>query len=509
MSKNYRYSFLITAFDNLDEFFKIKNMDYLDEQFGSLNNLIYENCYTIIARYKKVFDFTDNSILDKIMDTLVLGNSIFELKNERDKSKRNDLLVDFISKCSIDDFRIIHNFKLFMVQEISTFHGTKLVKQENYDKKFLEYDKAIAIAICNKLLLLLTALEGGIIYRTLKVKGKLLDLGNELNKLINPKYFSQSVLFDFDVDMFNAIREYLGIDKDVKSKREVVNILSNFYRNFCTKYSSKSFFMFSLYYSKLVDLFNMMYVDEARSVFENYLDLDIFRNNSLDLILNNVEDNILSYIDREDLQDLYKRKYIVPTGGIVLKFEEYNNSLENIISEGYDDVIGYYIFSLQLIYKRSNFSYFNLTGNFNSVAVVNNNLIAMFDFYGVHGRTQDNRERFTIINLIKLANNIIEGGVLSLNCYYADKIDYEVLLPEYWKYRDNVSASRKKTGDTSAPIVSKMIKINAFKRKLAEGQHRSYDAECLAKKLCIKLDDDETIVSPFERKQRIKLSNNF
>lgn len=107
-----------------------------------------------------------------------------------------------------------------MVQEISTFHGTKLVKQENYDKKLLEDDKAIAIAICTKLLLLLTALEGGIIYRPLKVKGKLLDLGNELNKLINPKYFSQSVLFNFDVDMFNAIRGYLGIDKDVKSKRE-------------------------------------------------------------------------------------------------------------------------------------------------------------------------------------------------------------------------------------------------------------------------------------------------
>lgn len=267
--------------------------------------------------------------------------------------------------------------------------------------------------------------------------------------------------------------------------------------------------MFSLYYSKLVDLFNVMYVDEARSVFENYLDLDIFRNNSLDLILTNAEDNIFSYIDREDLQDLYKRKYIVPTGGIVLKFEEYNNSLENIISEGYDDVIGYYIFSLQLIYKRSNFSYFNLTGNFNSVAVVNNNLIAMFDFYGVHGRTQDSRERFTITNLIKLADNLIEGGVLSLNCYYADKIDYEVLIPEYWKYRDNTSASRKKTGDINTPVVSKMIKINAFKRKLAEGQHRSYDVECLAKKLCIKLNDDETIVSPFERKQRIKLSNNF
>lgn len=509
MPKNYKYNFLLSAFDSLDTFFNIKDINSLNKQFGSLNKLIYENCYNIVLRYKKVFDFTDNSILDKIMDTLVLGNNIFELKNERDKSKRNDLLVDFISKCSINDFRIIHNFKLFMVQEISSFCNLELTTQKEPKIDFMDDDKALAVGVSFKLLLLLTAVEGGIIYKPLNIKGKMLDIGNELNKLINPKYFSQSALFDFDVTIFNAIREYMSVKKDVKSKKEVVNILSNFYKNHCIKYSNKSFFLFSLYYDKLVDIFNMMYIDDAKVVFENYLDLNIFKMNPLDLILNNVEDNIFSYIDRKDLSDLYKRKYIVPTGGILMEFKEYNYALKNIISEGYDSIIGYYIFSLQLIHRRSGFSYFNLTGNFNSVAIVNNNLIAMFDFYGVHGRMQNGRERFTIANINKLSDGLIDRKLMELNCYYVEKIDYEVLLPEYWKYRDNTSDSRKKTGEINTPVVSKMIKINAFKRKLAEGQHRSYDAKCLAKKLCIKLDDDETIVSPFERKQRIKLSNNF
>lgn len=133
----------------------------------------------------------------------------------------------------------------------------------------------------------------------------------------------------------------------------------------------------------------------------------------------------------------------------------------------------------------------------------------MFDFYGVHGRVQDGVERFTITNINKLADNIVSDEVLSLNCYYPTKIDYEVFMPEYWKYKDNNSNNIKKTGEPISPIVSKMIRINAFKRRLAEGQHRSYEAESLAKKLCIQLDDDEIIVSPFERKQRIKLSNNF
>lgn len=123
----------------------------------------------------------------------------------------------------------------------------------------------------------------------------------------------------------------------------------------------------------------------------------------------------------KDLSDLYKRKYIVPASGVVLKFKEYNHTLENIIAEGYDYLIGYYIFSLQLINKRNNFSYFNLTGNFNSVAIVNNNLIAMFDFYGVHGRVQNGRERFTIANINKLSDGLIDRKLMELNCYYVEK----------------------------------------------------------------------------------------
>lgn len=219
MAKNYRYSFLLTAFDNLDEIFNIKDMDSLIKHFGSLNSLIYENCYPIISRYNKAFSFADNSILDKIMDTLILGNNIFELRSDIDKNNRNELLVDFVSKCSVNDFRIIHNFKLFVVQEVSAFTGSVLIGQSNCKEKYVDDDKAFVLAISAKLLSLLTTLEGGIIYKPLKVKGELLDLGDELNKLINPRYFSQSTLFDFDVEIFNAIREYLGVDKDIKSKK--------------------------------------------------------------------------------------------------------------------------------------------------------------------------------------------------------------------------------------------------------------------------------------------------
>lgn len=91
MSNNYKYSFLLTTFENLDEFFSIKNMDYLNKQFGSLNTLIYENCYTVISRYKS-FNFADNSILYKIMDTLILENNVFELRSETNKNRRNELL---------------------------------------------------------------------------------------------------------------------------------------------------------------------------------------------------------------------------------------------------------------------------------------------------------------------------------------------------------------------------------------------------------------------------------
>lgn len=507
MAKNYKYSFLLTAFDNLDSFFNIKDMDSLNEEFGNLNSLIYENCYTIITRYKSDFKFTDNRILDKIMDNLILGSDLFELRNENDKNKRNELLTNFIDKCSINDFRIIHNFKLFVIQEIGSFCDMTLKTKENIKAKIIENDKALAIAISFKLLTLLTALEGGIIYKPLKVRDKILDVGNELNKLINPRYFSQSALFDFDVFLFNQARIAFDIDEDVKSKKEVVKILSSIYKSLCEKDSNKAFLLFSLYYNKLVDIFNMMYIEDARNVFENYLSLNIFKMNTIDLVVNDIEDNIFSYLVKDDLSDLYRRKYIVPRGGILLKFKECGYDLENIIAEGYDDLIGYYIFSLQLLPGRSGFSYFNLTGNFNSVVTLNHNLNAMFDFYGVHGRVQNGRERFTILNLNKIADNLINDSRPELNCYYADKVNYEIMLPEYWKYKNNKHINQKKDGEHNKPMVSKMIKINAFKRKLAEGQHRSFDAETLAKKLCIELKDDETIVSPFERKQKVKLNS--
>ena len=65
----------------------------------------------------------------------------------------------------------------------------------------------------------------------------------------------------------------------------------------------------------------------------------------------------------------------------------------------------------------------------------------------------------------------------------------------------------KEGGKPSSLLAEKKIKINVFKRKLPSGSVRSKQAEDLAKKYCIDLQDDETIVSSFERKQKVKLNH--
>lgn len=45
----------------------------------------------------------------------------------------------------------------------------------------------------------------------------------------------------------------------------------------------------------------------------------------------------------------------------------------------------------------------------------------MFDFYGVHGRVQNGRERFTIANINKLSDGLIDRKLMELNCYYVEK----------------------------------------------------------------------------------------
>lgn len=45
-----------------------------------------------------------------------------------------------------------------------------------------------------------------------------------------------------------------------------------------------------------------------------------------------------------------------------------------------------------------------------------------------------------------------------------------------------------------------------FKRTLPMGQKRSDEASVLAKNLCINLSDNETIVSSFERKQKVRIN---
>ena len=87
-----------------------------------------------------------------------------------------------------------------------------------------------------------------------------------------------------------------------------------------------------------------------------------------------------------------------------------------------------------------------------------------------------------------------------------EEINVKVLKPSQWKYKEDCIVTERKGHNINKNLLAeKIVKVNAFKRKLPSGSKRSDNADMLSKKYCIDLNEDETIVSPFERKQKVKL----
>ena len=159
-----------------------------------------------------------------------------------------------------------------------------------------------------------------------------------------------------------------------------------------------------------------------------------------------------------------------------------------------------------------------LTASVSNIFVPTVCTMSMLNLYNV--KPVDRHGNFTIelVDLYKFISDIMiratsenpneyELGYRTTNYKFKEFV-YDVYEPSYWKYKGLLKPnSKSEVGEKSSSLLAeKKIKINAFKRKLPSGSVRSKQAEDLAKKYCIDLKDDETIVSSFERKQKVKLN---
>lgn len=433
-------------------------------------------------------------ILDRIMDELYLGG-ILNSKVKIDKKYKT--LVKFLKTLTKEDCRVINSFRLYMYQEMNE----------------IENVKDVMITACVPYFLF-TTLAGGILYLPLEVNGKKISIWKELDKLHETGTSSPLYINDDDANLVLASKMSDGysdpvMDK-IKDKKKIKALVHNIINGAFTYFKGE---IYLRYYEHLLGLFNALAIPEVNRVYSNYIDINFFKLNLGDMEFIMVDkDRRINFLHRGTLKDLYSRKYLVPKNGVLLKTKikrdkavtDYNYG---VVAEGYDDVIGYYIYNLDIFDKKCDVSGFFLTTDTNSCAVVSPTVLSLFDFYGVNPEVFKDGKRGYLYGDLLLGRKIL----FNKNCEVERIIqryketDYEVLLPSYWKYRGQIIPNNDKTGEAENVLVTEMIKISAFKRNLAKGQHRSQKADALAKKLCIKLKEGETIVSPFERKQKVKL----
>lgn len=482
---------------------------------GVNSNEVYSNTYRLVSDYKNLFP-NGCEVINRVYDELILSEQIFDVKT----SKARKIIFDFMNNLTVTNYRVLFNF-LYFIQ------GRGADAMESFDSNddllTTQYEILSGFSVLHVINLLL-CLSGGILYKDFILKdGTLMNLGYELNKVVQRDTVRTSKLFNYNEDSLKLLTlVYYGIEGVNNTlerirKLNIESTLDKFYKT-----SKNVMFAFCYYYQRLLTFTNACEIEDVKRCFMNYSDrvvhfdlMDLFNGSGF-------EDMIYACMFNSNLEDLYTRKYLVPNSGIRIESEvplelggvklspEYRNT-DCVVCEGYDELIGYYIFNLSRCPADVFCNYINLTGKFNNIFKFDSCNIQMFNFYGVEARNEIDPGKFIVCNIFNGISGVDQDGNLlnvsvKFNNYVSFDYPYEVTLPSYWKYKDTIksSSSFSKNKEDSGVYVDKNIKINPFKRRLGAGQHRSPEADALAKKLCIKLKEDETIVDEFERTQKVK-----
>lgn len=504
-----KYKCLLNIFKNSKEYGLFKSDRNTEE--------VQTDIYCELTKVK--FDLENEHdkrffIIDKFLDSLYLSKSLFN--NNINKVYKS--LTDFIKKCSVEDFRILYLFRLKV-------YDSMLREKSPYEYCYLMPYVSLTV-VC-----------GGILYLPLKIGDKSINLGRDLDSLISSENFFSSKLVK---ENFN-LKHYYYSDKET-----VNNVHLNKMKTEITNNCSRSSLRFiNTYIEKLLSIFNCLHIPAVNNNINEYIDLDLFKLVISDvdedlgkaifktkpkfvtlslstLILDREEDNtefkFPSLAVNSDFSTLRERRYLLPKNGAIVIPEEAPKE-SSLILEGYDDLIGYYICQLVDNSVDKHFNLFFLTSCTSNVYIADVNLSCLFNLYGV--KYADKYKSKTILNssvdglrfmkmedIFKAAYDINMEGTIKIygNNYLSEDLNITVLKPSYWKYKEDYIVTERKGHNINKNLLAeKIVRVNAFKRKLPSGSKRSDNANMLSKMYCIDLNEDETIVSPFERKQKVKI----
>lgn len=484
-----KYKFLMRMYKSC------KNEMSINIKDKSLISVIKTNFYEIF--YKYVFLFKENNknlncnCLDKLLDEAYLTGDI--ISDNIDKEYK--ALRKYIKDLSLYDFKILHKFRLSL--------ETVLVEIDPMDIADVELNMVLTF-----LATIVLICEGGVLYLPIEYRQCKLNLSKELDSFVDLKIDSNKhPLVQYGSWTIGKLLE--GQPNVSLTNGQKVTLINSVLKKFIDNEFSAGF---GVHYLFLLDLAFSLSNKAIRKVIENYITEDVFKYNVGYYTINIQEQPTLLNrfrLNEEEFDNFYDRKFLLPSSGICIKIP--NESDSNILAcECDDDVFGRRLFWF-LMCDGSKFYAINdihLETRYGTMRSYHNGTTTILDLLDILNKFDENTLNFKGISISKSS----EDG-----CYYrheknsvAEELTYEVYQPTYWKYKGQTNNSTCNTHSPSNKLYAEEIKkLSPFKRNLPAGQKRSEEATELAKKLCINLADNETVVGEFERKQRVRIDNKM
>lgn len=469
-----------------------------------LSQVVYN--YIINSKYKFV-SLCPNlncNVIDIFVDRLVLSNAMFE----EDFNKVRKSFKAVFDDLSIEDYKVLHKFRLFLEKEIVETGSGKYRKigTDNVEQKVLDRDST-ETATCSIIAMMgIITLEGGILYRYTEVRNLKLNIGSDLDALVgkSDKVKKKLLYYDNIVNLaFEACPESIGVKVSENQKIEMGNAILG-------KSDNVACSVFNSYYIYLLDLFMGLTNADVRRVIENSITEDSLKLN-IPLALNNTDFNtslLHRFIAKDEMFDaFYDRTVLLPGSGVEIRYpeNEYRNS-KVLACECDDEIFGRQIFifitDVDAHFYSCKTVFLDLrVGSFDTLHDV---VQPIFDIYGIRDKLNGAVE-FTQLTFQPESRGTTKVMVRDEKKTELGDIKYEVYQPTYWRYKGR-NNGQSNTAQQSSAVMGQILKnIKPFPRNLAQGQQRGKQADELAKKLCIRLKEGTTLVSEFERKQNIRL----
>lgn len=495
-----KYDFAVKLFQGYNFLYSIQSKS---SEFRGEHEFVYDITISKRYKFKRLCPNLDTKVLDILTDEVLLKHKPFG----QDANNLRKMFKKVFSELTIYDYKVLHKFRLFIEKEMTNAEDIEELREDS--QVAIKGDNFEFITAGLLLILLILSLEGGILYEYFNVRNITMNLGKDLDNLVDKKVPSEQRRTLMLYDNMSALAvEYLG-DKITKNigvgkSTEIGNKLLENIKN-------ESSNLFGNWYIYLLDLCFGLHNESIGKVIESYITENTFKFNLINAL--GFSDYNTSLVHRYVLDDevheaFYSREVLLPSSGVEITFKDtdYANA-KTLVCECDDEVFGRNIFIFTLDDSNYYFCckslYLDLkVGSFDQLP---NGMSPVFDIYHIRNEV-NNVVRFTELavelnqNESRLNRNKKETIL--------EELDYTVCTPTYWRYKNQSKQEQKESSHTvecSALYGKELKNIKPFTRPLASGHQRSNKAEQLAKQLCIKLKPGRTLVSEFERMQRVRL----